>query len=70
MSLRARISPYDRKEVFNMDNKKEEVKKKLENEILSLDMKMLLNLVSGHAKEAKEAREKMNKKIKQYISLK
>lgn len=53
-----------------MDNKKEEVKKKLENEILSLDMKMLLNLVSGHAKEAKEAREKMNKKIKQYISLK
>jgi len=53
-----------------MDNEKEEVKKKLENEILSLDMKMLLNLVSGHAKEAKEAREKMNEKIKKYASLK
>ena len=50
--------------------KNEKLKNKLENEILSLDMKMLLNLVSGHAKEAKEAREKMNKKIKEYVSLK
>jgi hypothetical protein len=47
----------------------EKLKEELENEILSLDMKMLLNLVSGHAKEAKEARDKMNEKIKKYVSL-
>ena len=48
-----------------MDNKKN----KLRTEVELLSIKSLLNLVSGHAKEAKETIELRNQKAKLYTML-
>lgn len=64
---RVRNDGYDRKEVLNMNNEK--LKNKLRTEIELLNIKMLMNLFSGHTKEAEEAKEKRNQKIKKYVSL-
>lgn len=47
----------------------EKLKNKLRTEIELLNIKMLMNLFSGHTKEAEEAKEKRNQKIKKYVSL-
>lgn len=65
LSFRARINGYDRKEDFNMDSKKN----KLRTEVELLSIKSLLNLASGHVKEAQEAIELRNKKAKLYAML-